>query len=228
MTSTERSRAWREKIGPKAVRAYLNAKYPKYRDRILAGNKRWRDKQDPETRQQRNRSNYLKNRDEIREKSKQWRLENPERYKKFLREWRLKNPDYKQTYVQKNRDKIDEQMREWRSKNPAKIAKQSRQWKLKNQDKIRAQNRLWRFNNPARRNNAQARRRAAPVGDLIEIAKVYERARWWKQWFAVVVDHVIPLSKGGAHDAKNLQIIYGFENSRKHNNVNYKPRVIFV
>jgi len=70
--------------------------------------------------------------------------------------------------------------------------------------------------------------RAATIGDLTEIAKVYERAKWWRQWFDVAVDHIIPLSKNGTHEASNLQIIYAFENAIKHTNSEYKPRVVFM
>jgi hypothetical protein len=72
-----------------------------------------------------------------------------------------------------------------------------------------------------------ALKRKVTVGDLTEIAKVYERRSWWGQWFDVVVDHIVPLFHGGTHEAKNLQIIYRFENSRKGRSLNYKPRVIF-
>jgi hypothetical protein len=74
----------------------------------------------------------------------------------------------------------------------------------------------------------RARKRAATIGDLTDIAKVYDRRNWWRQWFPVEVDHVISLARGGTHEAKNLQIIYDFENRRKHARSDYKPRVVFL
>lgn len=85
--------------------------------------------------------------------------------------------------------------------------------------------RTWRNKSWAKWN---ALKRNATIGDLTEIAKVYERRSWWGQWFDVVVDHIIPLACGGTHEAKNLQIIYRFENSRKFQSLNYKPRIIFT
>jgi 5-methylcytosine-specific restriction endonuclease McrA len=61
-----------------------------------------------------------------------------------------------------------------------------------------------------------------------KITAIYRRCQELRQWFSVVVDHIIPLSRGGMHEAANLQIIYDFENSRKHTNINYKPKVIFL
>lgn len=164
------------------------------------------------------------------ERMKRWRLKHPDRYKKMLREWRLKNPDYMKAYRQKNREKIAEQMLEWRARNAERITEKSRQWKKKNRDKITAQNRWWRFNNSDRRNKNEAKRRVitGSIADYTEIAKVYERARWWKQWFDVVVDHILPLSRGGLHTVSNLQIIYRSENAKKYNISGYKPKVVFA
>ena len=74
----------------------------------------------------------------------------------------------------------------------------------------------------------RALKRQSRIGNFDAVIKVYERAKWWRQWFNVVVDHIVPLIKGGAHDASNLQIIYESDNARKHASLNYKPRVIFV
>jgi 5-methylcytosine-specific restriction endonuclease McrA len=60
------------------------------------------------------------------------------------------------------------------------------------------------------------------------ILKIYHRAQQLRQWFEVVVDHIIPLAKGGAHAAANLQIIYAYENQRKGDRLKYEPAVIFT
>jgi 5-methylcytosine-specific restriction endonuclease McrA len=80
----------------------------------------------------------------------------------------------------------------------------------------------------AKEGKRRAMKRNVTVGDLTAIAKIYERAKEWRQWFDVVVDHIIPLIKGGTHEASNLQIIYGFDNARKHDSLTYKPRVVFL
>jgi 5-methylcytosine-specific restriction endonuclease McrA len=125
-------------------------------------------------------------------------------------------------------------------KNPAPILARNKRWKDKLNPDVRrslereyqrkflkknGHNLIYRLR---ARGLREARKRNATIGDLTDIAKVYERARWWKQWFDVAVDHIIPLSRGGTHEAANLQIIYGFENNRKYNKPSYRPKVVFV
>jgi 5-methylcytosine-specific restriction endonuclease McrA len=120
--------------------------------------------------------------------------------------------------------KHGERLRAHRRKRFASIPKirtQVQEWKKANPDRVKI---LRNKGNGIRR----ARERLAAIGDLTDIAKVYERAKWWQQWFDVVVDHTISLARGGAHAAKNLQIIYRFENEKKGTRSDYKPRVIFA
>jgi 5-methylcytosine-specific restriction endonuclease McrA len=72
-----------------------------------------------------------------------------------------------------------------------------------------------------------ARKRRATIGDLAAIRAKYKRAHELRRWFDVEVDHIVPLARGGAHEASNLQIIYTYENRRKHACLGYKPRVVF-
>ena len=76
-----------------------------------------------------------------------------------------------------------------------------------------------------------AKRRAqkykATCGDPKAIAKIIARAQELRQWFDVVVDHKIPLCKGGTHSPDNLQIIYARENAEKGSRLDYTPTVIF-
>lgn len=59
------------------------------------------------------------------------------------------------------------------------------------------------------------------------ISVIYERAKELRRWFNVVVDHIIPLAKGGRHEVGNLQIIYRSENARKSSSLSFRPSVIF-
>lgn len=72
-----------------------------------------------------------------------------------------------------------------------------------------------------------ARMAEVRIGNRAAIKKVYARAQELRQWFDVVVDHKIPLSKGGAHASRNLQIIYRHENQQKGNRLDYTPTIIF-
>jgi 5-methylcytosine-specific restriction endonuclease McrA len=152
-----------------------------------------------------------------------------------------------------NKDRMAIYFREWNEKNKAKRVKYSQEWKKRhpefkpdpekvrgwyakyrrnNRDKTRAAIARWAKNNLHKRCASAARRRAR-MGDGSfrkneQIDRIYARAQWWRKWFDVVVDHVIPLAKGGTHTADNLQIIYAFENTKKHARLDYKPRIVFL
>jgi len=153
-----------------------------------------------------------------------WQKNNLEKVKATRRIWN-----------KKNHDKLLEQYRAKRLKNPEAGYARTRKWYLKNRPRVLEYNKWRHRNRPenpfrirARNKAREALKKGATIGNLTDIAKVYERARWWKQWFDVVVDHICPLSKGGAHAATNLQIIYASENLRKHARLNYNPQVVFV
>lgn len=130
--------------------------------------------------------------------------------REYQRNWKAK-------YRSENREKYNAYMRDYNSKNRDKYRAVNKAWSIKNKDKVVAISAVKR-----------ARKRNATVGCRKAIAKVYERARWWKQWFDVAVDHIIPLVKDGKHTASNLQIIYAYENCRKKDSLTYRPRVVFL
>jgi hypothetical protein len=145
---------------------------------------------------------YWKHHDEIcsKKRSAKHRESNRKSYKKNIV---IRRPTFA-TYRKTNRDKIKEYQKSWRKTDTGRL-RSCRDASLR-----------------------RARQRLATVGDLTDIAKIYERCAELRRWFAVEVDHVISLARGGTHEAKNLQIIYDFENRRKHARLDYKPRVIFV
>jgi len=127
---------------------------------------------------------------------------NPNKHKEWSKNFHKRNPTYSNFYYKKNLNKL---------------RKINRSWKIANPDKVR---------------QSVVKRRAlkfgATIGDPQAIAKIYTRARELRQWFNVVVDHIVPLSKGGAHSVENLQIIYATENLQKNARLNYVPKVIFI
>lgn len=72
------------------------------------------------------------------------------------------------------------------------------------------------------------RHRVCIAGNKKEIRQIYSRAKYFRQWFDVSVDHIIPMVKGGLHAPNNLQIIYRSENVRKRDSLNFTPSVIFI
>lgn len=165
--------------------------------------------------------------------SRRWRQRNPERCREAVREYQ-KTPEGKEAwkrakakYLASPKGKAMRRramLKYHKSPKGHAVRKQAVQKYQKTEKGRTALKRTW-LKAFAKR---IALKRAVTIGDLTEIAKVYERCAWWKRWFDVEVDHIIPLARNGAHVAKNLQIIYQFENRRKHSKLDYKPRVIFT
>jgi hypothetical protein len=198
------------------------AQYARNPEKVLAACKRWkqsnRDKVNDWARR-----DYAANPEKIKLRANRWLEANPERRRAIKARWRAKH-----------RAEYNAAQKRWGDNNVEKrkeIAHRSykKHWRARLERVIQ---RLGKERYNARCLHhvrlRHARKKAVTIGDVTAIAKVYDRARWWKQWFDVDVDHITPLSKGGMHEATNLQIIYGFENNRKYNNPSYKPRVIFV
>jgi 5-methylcytosine-specific restriction endonuclease McrA len=141
----------------------------------------------------------------VSERSKQWQQLNPERVRQINKR-----------YHRRHSKERNLRSRLWKKRNSTKVKAYQRHWYLLNQDKKR-------FNGAKRR----ALKRKVSLHDSATVRKIYSRARELRKWFDVVVDHITPLSKGGAHSPKNLQIIYAFENARKGDSLTYKPQVIF-
>jgi hypothetical protein len=131
-------------------------------------------------------------------------------------------------YVARNSGKV----RRWQRANPDKRSAITGRYYRKHKAKCSERNRSWKSRNKPKVCAHAAKRRtllplkSAPVPRAI--AKIYARAEQLRQWFAVVVDHVKPLCRGGLHEAKNLQIIYDAENARKGSRLDYTPSVIFA
>jgi 5-methylcytosine-specific restriction endonuclease McrA len=144
---------------------------------------------------------------------------------------------YKRSQYAKHREHILAKNKRWeKQRDPEKRKEYYREYYRKNREQYLKYQKSWRDENPERTNITarkassmrRARKRLATIGDLTDIAKIYARCADLRQGFkGLVVDHIVPLCRGGMHEASNLQIIYDFENRRKADKLNYKPRVIF-
>ncbi len=154
-----------------------------------------------------------------------WRLRHlawPERKNKAAKTWYWRNRDHKlqvaRQWAKNNRARRNELDRLWRKRNPERHAQNQRRFQLRHPE-------LFQRHAALRR----ARKRKTVIGDQSLIQKIYARAMQWRKWgFDVVVDHAIPLAKGGAHSVDNLQIIYADENRQKNARLDYLPQAIFL
>lgn len=105
-----------------------------------------------------------------------------------------------------------------------------RSWQLNNKDKCRAAERRYAKNNPEMITLKAARRRAKKKSQTANLSSeekqmvklIYEKSRMLGSGF--VVDHVVPISKGGSDHPYNLQIITSEENNRKSNYTGYEVK----
>lgn len=166
----------------------------------------------------------MTSRDEIRrywsEKQKRFRINNPAKNREYCKRWR-----------EANRVKHRESSLRNYHANKEKLMARTRKWHRDNAERRRIYRANYRKTNPAYNKlhcgNRRARKRVARICDSLAVAQIYKRAEWLRQWFDVVVDHIKPLSLGGTHEPRNLQIIYSFENRRKSNRLSYNPQVVF-
>lgn len=106
--------------------------------------------------------------------------------------------------AQKHRHKVLERNARYRAENPKKIF----EWK-----------KLDRERNKARVLADNANRRALMRGELTPAVKQMYALRDFYKAMSLGdifhVDHIIPLARGGEHNAKNLQVIPAIDNLRK-------------
>lgn len=164
-------------------------------------------------------------RDCMNERSRAWRRENPEKHDAAVAGWRAANPEKvaasKAAWAQRNPDLIAES----RARNAESRAASLAAWKAANREKVR---------------EYQRRRRAAGYGlpaqtlDLDALwlssggacgicAGPIDRRLEWPHPDSPSIDHILPLSMGGAHEQENAQWAHLACNLRKGNRPSETP-----
>lgn len=129
-------------------------------------------------------------------------------YAKIMRERRSDNPDRHREAVKrstlKHYDAKLRRNREYRYSNPEKVTLWKKADRKKNKARVLADN---------------ANRRAMIRGELsIDVISIYCLRDFYREMSLgeeFHVDHIIPISRGGAHQADNLQVIPAIDNLRK-------------
>jgi 5-methylcytosine-specific restriction endonuclease McrA len=158
----------------------------------------------------RKRDYRLKNAEAIRvanrERTKRWREANPERVRaKDIagnRRFREANPDYARAYyhanIEKERARAREQMRQWREANPEEERARKQRYREANIDEVRKRER--------EKTHARRALKGSTSPALTEFMAelVTQPCTYCGATKNITVDHVIPLSRGGEHEAANL------------------------
>lgn len=178
--------------------AYKHQYYREYRDEALAYARQYYQEH-REERLAYDRQYYEEHQDEKRAYARQYHWENREERLAYRRkyyqehqdearaykcQWHEENPDYNRKYYEEHRERIAAYNCQWRKENP---------------DKVGAQSRLY-----------QARKRGAPTVEKVDEQKVYDfynnTCIYCGGKKGLELDHVVPLSGGGAHTEDNLVV----------------------
>lgn len=168
---------------------------------------------------------YSEHREEVLETKRVHRIEHHDEYVQRDRDRYYSTIEYQKQrharYRHENRDAVLERTRDWRRRNPEHIKAYSRQYHQDNIDRQRAKARNYYRNHLeerlayAKSYNASRRamERAQGKGYSLSDVRLQYRSQHGKCWhcFKLVgnrfhVDHLIPLKKGGKHDASNIVI----------------------
>ena len=143
---------------------------------------------------------------------------------------REENRAYNAAYYVANREKESARNKAYRAANPEMVRVSQAAHRAANSEKRSAYNASYLAAHPAEcaANDAKkrARKRAATIGDPKAIKAVYRRAREAKNVKCYLcgklipmgerhVDHIVPLSKGGAHAVSNLAVTHAKCNNSK-------------
>jgi 5-methylcytosine-specific restriction endonuclease McrA len=127
-----------------------------------------------------------------------------EHRKEYAREYRAKYLSDPQN-IQKDRYRI----KRWRMENPEKAKRRLQEWSLKNPEKVKINSIITANNRRARLLNARVCTDRKAYRAFVVDAKSREMftCHWCRQNCkrkSLHIDHVVPLSKGGDDDVKNL------------------------
>ena len=150
-----------------------------------------------------------------------WNKANPERKRATFAAWRKANPERKRASEVA-----------WNKANPERKRATFVAWCKANPEKMNlktARRRAWSKANPEKMNLKTARRRAIKLAAVPDdanaafVAGFYAIANRVSKCLGIPhdVDHIVPLSLGGSHCHRNLQVIPATWNYRKHARFDY-------
>lgn len=162
---------------------------------------------------------------------KEYCRDNRERIYKQHSEWRKGNKEKivecSKEYYQKNKEKVALYAKRWYQINKKKVCYQHHIYRENNREKVATSKNEWRNNNKSYFCVKEAKRRAAKFNKSLTIVEskaieiyydVCSEINELLDDICFHVDHIQPLSKGGAHHGNNLQILEASLNWQKNNN----------
>lgn len=160
---------------------------------------------------------YYRNREAVQARTEEWRKNNPER-----------NKEHKAIYVKNNPERRKEQTRisvsKFRKNNLEHCRKYNRQYKIDNPDVILAVKAIRRAKK-AKAYSLLSKEEKLKCRSFYAQSKKLSKENEGKTKY--VVDHIVPISRGGKHHPNNLQVVPDVWNSHKGNKLwgKYKGRL---
>lgn len=199
------------------AKAYNAAWYAANRERVAARVKSQRST-DPE---------------KYRAMSERWRKANPDKVKAKSAQWYAANRDKSieksKAWQRANPEKVRERnLAAYRNRDPKKCNAAHREWTAKNSDKVRAWRQAWAERNPERlrlqKLNYKIRKRASGgrlsgniITRLMELQRGLCACCRKPLGERYHLDHIVPLSIGGEHADRNMQLLRDKCNMQKSN-----------
>lgn len=166
----------------------------------------------------------------VKENAKARAEADPEKRKRQHAEWRKRNPAKIRAWSEAARKRNPEKSRaycaKWAKKHSGQMSAIQAAWRKANPEKIRELKVAWKADNPDYAAVAAQRRRtrkASAAGAGVSqrewrqiVADALELCAHCNQHKPLTMDHVEPLSRGGAHDPENIVAACKSCNSSKH------------
>ena len=183
-----------------------------------------------------------------RDRNSAWKKENRTRLNAYMREWRKKNREHHRRYqreyhqdhprTEQQKKETNERSSKWYRANKERVNQNVKQYRKRNPGKGAEATARWKAAHPetaaqASRNNARNRRAAKRNGkgrvSVADIERITKQQRGLCAYCrkslknGYHVDHIKPLSKGGAHLPHNVQLTCESCNLKKsaHDPVDY-------
>ena len=159
------------------------------------------------------------------------RAQHPEEMREYKRQWRFRHPEkervYYARYYSEHREQKRESLARWRTEHSAEIRAYSARYWVEHREEKQEYDRRRRIAHPETYREANHRYRALKVGATIErvhAVEVYERDRYRCHVCGRLVparerslDHLVPLSRGGAHSLSNVALAHKRCNFKRYN-----------